>query len=141
MKGKYTPISTEPHPTEPTTIRYRNVCAVWGTNFEMNKESGETVVDVYKLTSEIWPIWGSRKLFSGLYRTFLRVVWEVFGHFFRLKTATHSPFGSHEALKNIYKASPKLFIVVGCVWLGAYLPLVIFLCKNVVFFFFFFLLK
>ena len=59
------------------------------------------------------------------------------GIVFRLKKPAHSPLGSHEALKNIYKASPELFIVVGRVWMGAYLPLEIFKCKSVVFYFLF----
>ena len=35
-----------------------------------------------KLTSVIWPFWGSKKSFSGLFRTCFGVVQEVFGHCF-----------------------------------------------------------
>merc|ERR1712131_226917 len=40
-----------------------------------------------RLTSVIWPFWGSKKSFSGVFRSFLRVVWEVFRHYFRPKKA------------------------------------------------------
>ena len=39
------------------------------------------------LTPVIWPFWGSKKSFSGLFRSFFRLVWEVFRHCFCLYKA------------------------------------------------------
>ena len=39
------------------------------------------------LTPVIWPFWGSKKSFSGLFRSFFRLVWEVFRHCLRLYKA------------------------------------------------------
>ena len=39
------------------------------------------------LTPVIWPFWGSKKSFSGLFRSFSRLVWAVFRHCLRLYKA------------------------------------------------------
>ena len=70
---------------------------------------------------------------------FLELFCKFLGIIFRHKKPSYSPLGSREALKNVDKASPGLFIVVGGVGVvRGVLPFEIFLCENVVYFFPFF---